>query len=59
MRKFKAVIVVDGNDHDEVVFRVDDDATPEEIERKAKEIYLNFLEYCGYYHYEIEDENED
>lgn len=55
MRKFKAVIVIDGNDHDEVVFRVDDDATPEEIERKAKEIYLNFLEYCGYYHYEVKD----
>lgn len=56
MRKFKAVIVVDGNDHDEVVFRIDDDATPEEIEHMAEQI---FYDYCGYYHYEIEDEDED
>lgn len=55
MRKFKVVICVDGSDHEEV-FRADDDATPEEIEHMAEQI---FYDYCGYYHYEIEDEDED
>lgn len=56
MRKFKVVICSEGNDDHEEVFRVDDDATPEEIEHIAEQI---FYDYCGYYHFEIEDEDED
>ena len=55
MRKVKVVICVDGSDHEEV-FRVDDDATPEEIEHMAEQI---FYDHCSYYHFEIKGGDED
>lgn len=49
MRKFKIIIEtgIAGGDFEDV-FEVDDDATPDEIQDEAKEIFFN---YCNYAYY--------
>jgi len=37
-------------------FEVDDDATPDEIQDEAKDIFFN---YCNYSYHEIKDEEEE
>ncbi|EFI6094574.1 hypothetical protein G3813_003575 [Escherichia coli] len=57
MRKFKIIIetgIAGGDFEDE--FEVDDDATPDEIQDEAKDIFFN---YCNYSYHEIKDEEEE
>ncbi|EEY7366590.1 hypothetical protein E9Q83_000001, partial [Escherichia coli] len=56
-RKFKIIIEtgIAGGDFEDV-FEVDDDATPDEIQDEAKEIFFN---YCNYSYHEIKDEEEE
>ena len=57
MRKIKIVIEtrIVGNVREDV-FEVDDDATPEEIENEAIDVFFN---HCNYSIYEIKDEVEE
>ncbi len=57
MRKLKIIIetgIAGGDFEDE--FEVDDDATPDEIQDEAKDIFFN---YCNYSYHEIKDEEEE